>query len=172
MQQQVHLRQHVGERLRLSAANALLLESLAVLDRLALFFEMGEGLGEKPAGSAGRVEDHFAQLWVGDCDHELNHGPWRVELAGVASGVSHLPEHRLVEPGQRVDFLGGVEVDAVDQVDHVPHQVAGDHPVDDAIEDGGDHVAAAGRRWLSAGCGDRRTSRGHASRQAERPHPG
>ena len=44
--------------------------------------------------------------------------------------------------GQRVDLLGRIEVDAIDQVDHVPQQVAGDHAVGDAVEDGGDHVAA------------------------------
>ena len=41
-----------------------------------------------------------------------------------------------------MDFLGGVEVDAVDEVHHVAQQVAAFHAVDDAGKDGGDHVAA------------------------------
>ena len=34
---------------------------------------------------------------------------------------------RLVEAAERVDFLGAVEVDAVDHVDDIAEQVAGDH---------------------------------------------
>ena len=64
------------------------------------------------------------------CDHEADDGARRVELAGVAGGVAHLPEHRLVEVAERVDFVGRGEVDAVDLVDDVAQQIAADHPVD------------------------------------------
>ena len=40
-----------------------------------------------------------------------------------------------------VDFAGGGEVDAVDFVDDIAQEVAVDHAVDGAFEDGGDHVA-------------------------------
>ena len=43
---------------------------------------------------------------------------------------------------QGVHLFGGVEVDAVYLVDHVPKQVAVDHPVLHAAKHGGNHVAA------------------------------
>ena len=40
-----------------------------------------------------------------DCDHEAHDGARRVELAGVAGGVAHLPEHGLVEMAEGVDLV-------------------------------------------------------------------
>ena len=59
-------------------------------------------------------------------------GRGRVELAGVARRVAHLPQHGLVERAQGVDLLAGGEVDAVDLVDDVAQQVAAHHAVVDA----------------------------------------
>jgi hypothetical protein len=39
-----------------------------------------------------------------------------------------------------VHFLGAVEVDGVDQVDHVAEQITAFHAVGDAAKHGGDHV--------------------------------
>ena len=74
-------------------------------------------------------------------DHEADDRARRVELAGVAGGVAHLAEHRLVEVGHRVDVVGGGEVDLVDLVDDVAQQIAGEHPVVGLLENGGEHVA-------------------------------
>ncbi len=49
------------------------------------------------------------RLRVGDGDHEPDDGARRVELAGVAGGVAHLAEHRLVEAAERVDLLAAVK---------------------------------------------------------------
>ena len=81
-------------------------------------------------------------LWIGDGNHEADDGARGVELARVASGVAHFLEHRLVEMAEGVDFTGGCEVDTVDLVDHIAQEVAVDHAVDGAFEDGGDHIAA------------------------------
>jgi hypothetical protein len=73
----------------------------------------------KAAGAAGGVEDDFAKLRVGDGDHELDDGAGRVELAGVTGRVAHLAEHGLVEAAEGVHLFGGIEVDAIDEVNHV-----------------------------------------------------
>ena len=142
VQQQIHLGQHVRQRLGLTAEDALLLQRRLVLDRLALLFQVLVRLGQEPARAARRVEDRFAKLRIDRRDHEPDDRPGRVEFAGVPGRVPHFPQHGLVQVAQRVDLVGGIEVDAIDQVDHVPQQVAADHAVDDAAEDRGDHVAA------------------------------
>ena len=61
VQDQIHLRQQIRQRLGLAAEDALVLQNLPVLDRLALLLQVLERLDEKAAGAAGRVEDHFAK---------------------------------------------------------------------------------------------------------------
>ena len=141
VQNQVHLGQQIRKRLRLAAEDALGLENLSVLNRLALLLQMLERLDEKAAGAAGRIENHFAELRIDDFDHEADDGTRGVELAGVAGGVAHLFEHGLVEMAEGVDLVAAGEVDVVDFVDHVAEQIAVDHAVDRAFEDGGDDVA-------------------------------
>ena len=62
VQDQIHLREQIRQRLGLAAEDALGLKNLPILDRLALLLQMLERLDEKAAGAAGRVEDHFAEL--------------------------------------------------------------------------------------------------------------
>ena len=42
-----------------------------------------------------------------------------------------------------VDFVGRIEVDAVDQIDDIAEQIPGDHAVLNAAKDVGDHVTPA-----------------------------
>src|SRR5262245_31598189 len=99
---------------------------------------MGKRLNEKAARAASRIEHRLTKLRVDDLYHEADHGPRRVELAGVAGGVAHLLEHRLVKMTQRVDFFRRVEMDSVDLVDHVAQQVPALHAVAHAGKHGGD----------------------------------
>ena len=46
-------------------------------------------------------------LRVDDLDHEADDRPRRVELAGVAGGVAHLAQHRLVEVAEGEHLLLG-----------------------------------------------------------------
>ena len=95
-----------------------------------------------------------------DFDHEADDGARRVELAGVAGGVAHLLEHRLVEMAEGVDLVAAGEVDAADLVDHVAQQVAVDHAVDRAFETRWRSRRAGRRRWRLAGRAGRRTDPG------------
>ena len=130
VQEQVHLASRYGSGFASPPKMLCFCRTVAVLDRLALLLQVLERLDQEAAGAAGRVEDGFAELRVGDLDHEPHDGARRVELAGVAGRVAHLPEHRLVEMAERVDLVAGGEVDAVDLVDHVAQQVAAHHAVD------------------------------------------
>ena len=143
MQEQVHLGQHVGQRLGLAAEDALLLQDLHIRHGLALLFQVAVGFGQEAARAAGRVENDFAEAGIGDFDHEADDRPGRVELARIAGRVPHLAEHGFVEMAEGMDFFRRVEVDAVDQIDDIAEQIAGNHAVLDAAEDVGDHVAAA-----------------------------
>ena len=72
----------------------------------------------------------------------------RVEFAGIASGIAHLAEHRLVERAQRVQLVAGGEMDAANLVNDIAQQVARSHAVIDALE----------IRWRSRRDGRRRLS--------------
>ena len=100
-----------------------------------------ERFDQEAAGAAGRIEHGFAELGIGDRDHEAHDGARRIELAGIARGVAHLAEHGFVESAERVQLVAGGEMDAVDLVDHIAQQVAVDHAVMRAFENGGDHIA-------------------------------
>ena len=66
-------------------------------------------------------------------DDELRDGARRVELAGVARGLEVL-EELFVDVAEHVAVIGGVEVDAVDLVDDLPHQRAVLHVVVGVLE--------------------------------------
>ena len=134
VQNQIHLGQQIRKRLGLAAEDALSLKNLPLFDRLALLLQVFERLEEKTAGAARRVEYHFTELWINDFNNEADDGARRVELAGIAGGVAHLLEHRLVKMAKGVDLVAAGEVNIADLIDHVAQQVAVDHPVDRAFE--------------------------------------
>src|SRR5262249_54068237 len=98
------------------------------------------GLDQKAAGAAGGIEYYFGELRVHDFNHEANDRSRRVELAGVAGGISHFFKHRLVEMAEGVDLVAAGEVNVVYFVDHIAEQVAVDHAVNGAFKDSGDHI--------------------------------
>ena len=112
-----------------AAEQTFLLLHPAVRHGFDLLGKMTERFDEKTAGAGGRVEDGFPQARVGDGDHEPDHRPRSVKLARIARSIAHLAEHGFVERAQRVQFIAGGEVDAVELVDDIAQQVATDHAV-------------------------------------------
>ena len=100
---------------------------------LGLLAEVLDGADEEAAGAAGGVEDGFAEPGIDLLDDELGDGARGVVLAGVAGGLEVL-EDLLVDVAEQVAVLGGVEVDAVDLVDDLPHQRAVLHVVVGILE--------------------------------------
>ena len=80
-------------------------------------------------------------MWLQAVDDEAYDGPWRVELAGVASRIAHLFEHGLIEEGDGVNVVGRVEVDVVQLIDDLAQDVAGPDAVVGAAKDDADDGA-------------------------------
>ena len=148
VQQQIGHAQDVRQVLLLDAGEAVLDGALVGLG-LRLLAQVLDGADEEAAGAAGGVEDGLAEARIDLLDDELGDGARGVELAGVARGLEVL-EELLVDVAEHVAVVGGVEVDAVDLVDDLPHQRAVLHVVVGILEghadEAGDLVAAAGER--------------------------
>ena len=148
VQKQIGHAQDVRQVLLLDAGEAVLDGALVGLG-LGLLAQVLDGADEEAAGAAGGVEDGFAEARIDLLDDELGDGARGVELAGVAGGLEVL-EELLVDVAEHVAVVGGVEVDAVDLVDDLPHQRAVLHVVVGILEghadQAGDLVAAAGER--------------------------
>ena len=59
----------------------------------------------------------------------------------IAGRIAHLAKQRLVEAAQDMNFLGGIEVDAINQVNDIAQKIAALHAVRESLKYGGDHVA-------------------------------
>ena len=132
VQKEIGHAQDVRQVLLLDAGEAVL-DGLLVGLGLGLLAQVLDGADEEAAGAAGRVENGFAEAGIDLLDDELGDGARRVELAGVAGGLEVL-EQLLVDVAEHVAVVGGVEVDAVDLVDDLPHQRAVLHVVVGVLE--------------------------------------
>ena len=97
-----------------------------------------------------RVQQRLAGLRVDHLGHEGGHGAWRVVLARVA-GRLQVVQDLLVDVAEVLALGQVVEVDAIDLVDDLPHQLAGLHVVVGILEHVAHDVgagAAAGRKLL------------------------
>ena len=101
---------------------------------------MADGAGEEPAGSAGRIEQDFARPRVDPVRHEGGHGARRVILAGVA-GALQVVEDLLVDVAEMLTVGEVVEVDLLNRVDDLPHQLAGLHVIVGVLEHAAHHRA-------------------------------
>ena len=103
---------------------------------------VADGAGEEAASAAGGVEENFAGVWVDAVGHEGGDGAGRVVLARV-SGALEIVQDLLVDVAEVLAFGEVVEVDAVDLVDDLAHELAGLHIVVGVFEDIPDDAAAA-----------------------------
>ena len=97
---------------------------------------MPDGASEESAGAAGRVEQRLTRFRVDHPRHEGGHGARRVVFARVA-GRLQVIQDLLVDVAEVLAFGQVVEVDTVDLVDDLPHQLAGLHVVVGILE----HIA-------------------------------
>jgi hypothetical protein len=91
------------------------------------------------AGAAGRVENNLAELGVDLLDDELGDGAGSIELTRIARRLEVFKE-LLVDVAEHVAVIGGIEVDAVDLVDDLPHQGAVLHVVVGILKSGADEA--------------------------------
>ena len=150
VQQHVRDGEHVGKRLLLHGAERCLHPGLVLGPLHVALAHVADGAGEEAAGAAGRVEQRLAGFRVDHPRHEGGHGARRVVLARVA-GRLQVIQDLLVDVAEVLAFGQVVEVDTVDLVDDLPHQLAGLHVVVGILEHVAHDVgagAAAGRKLL------------------------
>ena len=136
VQQHVGDAEHVRKLLLLDGAQGCL-HRLLVLGLLHVALaHVADGAGEEAAGAAGGIEQDFAGLRVDAVHHEGGDGARRVVLARIA-GALQVVEDLLVDVAEVLPLGEIVEIDLVDLVDDLPHQLAGLHVVVGVLE----HVA-------------------------------
>ena len=124
---------------------------LLVLDRFHVTLaHVAHGAGEEAAGAAGGIEEDLAGLGIDTIHHEGGDGAGRVILAGVA-GALQVVEDLLVDVAEVLALGEVVEIDLVDLVDDLPHELAGLHVVVGILEHVAHHAAAVA---LLAGGGE------------------
>ena len=93
-----------------------------------LFTQMLDSADEEAAGAAGGVEQRFAQARIDLLDDELRDRARGVELTRVAGRLKIFKQF-LINVAKHMAVIRGVEVDAVNLVDNLPHQGAVLHVV-------------------------------------------
>jgi hypothetical protein len=102
---------------------------------------VADGAGQEAAGAAGRVEERLAGLRVNHLHHEGSHGAGGVVLARIA-GRLQVVQDLLVDIAEVLALGQVVEVDAVDLVDHLTHELPGFHVVVGVLEHIADRAGA------------------------------
>ncbi len=141
VQQHVGDAEHVRELFLLHRAERRL-HGLLILGPLHVApAHVAQRTGEEAAGAAGGVEQGLAKFRVDAVHHEGGDGARRVVLAGVARRLQ-IVEDLLVDVAEMLAFGQVVEIDLVDLVDHLAHQLAGLHVVMGVLEHAADDTAA------------------------------
>ena len=126
VEDEVHDRDHVGERLLLLPVEGRFLQTL-VLRGAALWvlrLEIVKGLAKKARRSHGGIADRLARLGVGDLDDGANQRARGVILTAVASGVAHILDLRFVQVRELVLLALGCKAEFVDVVDDLAQVVS------------------------------------------------
>ena len=119
--------------------------SLFVLGPLDMVLaHVPQGTGQEAAGAAGGIKQRLARFRVDTVHHECGHSTGRVVLARIARRLQVI-EDLFVDVAKMLAFAQVVEVDLVDLVDHLTHQLAGFHVVVGILEYAA-HDAAGGCR--------------------------
>ena len=123
VQQHVGDAQHVGKLLLLYRAQSRLHPPLVAGPFHVALAHVAQRTGQEAAGAAGRIEQGLARCGIDAIDHEGGDGTGRVVLAGVARRLE-VVEDLFVDVAEMLAFGQVVEVDVVDLVDHLAHQLA------------------------------------------------
>ena len=141
VQQHVGDAEHVGKLLLLDRAQGGLHLLLVFRPLHIALAHVIDSAGEKAAGAAGGIEQDFAGVRVDPIHHEGGDGARRVVFARIARRLQ-VVENLLVDVAEVLPLGQIVEIDAVDLVDHLPHQLAGFHVVVGVLEHVADHATA------------------------------
>ena len=141
VQDQVHDRNDIGQRLLLLAVEGLFLKRLDVPgSEFATGLQIVEGLAEKAPRATGTVIDGLADLRSNHLDHGTDERARGVILAAVAAGIAHALDLLLVERGEFVLLHLRPETQLVDVVNDLAQVVAAGNLVFDLAENLADFV--------------------------------
>ena len=117
VQDHVHDRDHVGQRLLFLAVEAALLQRLEVGGGERAAFQVVEGFAKKAGRPAGAVVNALADAGLNHPDHRPDQRARRVVLAAVAPGVAHVLDLGFIEVRKLVLLGLRAEAQFVDMVD-------------------------------------------------------
>ena len=136
VQEHVGDAQHVRKLFFLNGAQAGLHFPFVPGPLDVMLAHVGQRTGQEPAGAAGRVEQGFAGLGVDAVGHERCDRARGVVFAGVARGLQ-IVQKLFVDVAEMLALGQVIEVNGVDFVHHLAHELAGFHVVVGVLE----HVA-------------------------------
>ena len=152
VQQHVCDTEHVGKVLLLYGAQRHL-HGLFILGPLDIALaHVPQGTGQEAARATGRIKQRLTRLRVDPVHHEGGHRAGRVVLARITRRLQVI-EDLFVDVTEMLTFAQVVEVDLVDLVDHLTHQLAGFHVIvgileHDCARRGGDRRRVLSRKEL------------------------
>src|SRR5262249_14497297 len=103
----------------------VLLQGAVVLNRALRAPHPQISLSQEAAGATRWVVDCLAASRVHQLHDEADDGPWGIELAGHAILAPQVPQQLLVDLRDGEDIVVAVEVDAVDDLQHIFQVIAG-----------------------------------------------
>ena len=124
VQDHVHDRDDVGERLLLLPVEGALLERLHFLGRQTLLrTQVVKGLAKEAGRADGAITDALPDMRLDHFDNGTYERAWRVILTAVAPGVAHVPDFGFVEVRQLVFFGLRAEAQLVNMIDDLAEVV-------------------------------------------------
>ena len=142
VEQQVGDAEHVRELLFLGSAKRLLHLLLVGGGLHVALAHVADRAREKTTGATSRIEQDLPWVRIETIGHERRDGARRVVFTRVA-GALEVVQNLLVDIAEVLAFGEVVEVDGVDLVDYLAHELAGLHVVVGILEDFTYYPAAA-----------------------------
>ena len=140
VQDHVHDGNDIGQRLLFLPVEGLGLQRVEVGGGDIRRQHLPVSLHQEPRRPAGPVINGFADLWVNHLEHRANERARRVIFAPVAPRIAHPLDAALIEIGQLVLGLLGVELELIHNFQHVAQRIARPELVGDLREDFADLI--------------------------------
>src|SRR5262245_25900304 len=109
-------------------ARETILDHAVVGLALSLLVQMLNGTYEEAASSASWIKDGLAKSGIDLLDNELRDRARGIELSCITRRLQIL-ENLLVNVAKGMAVIGGIEINAIDLVDYLPHEGAVLHVV-------------------------------------------
>lgn len=125
VQDHIHHAHHVSQRGLFEAEEAVFHHEIPLIggELLARLFDVLKGIDQEAARARGGVVDRLSRFGVDYFDDGTNHGARGVELACVAASVAHVLQQAFIHLRELEEFGVGLEIERVDDVEHLAQGV-------------------------------------------------